>query len=163
MVAHTPTYFPYLTPHGPMTILVTNAGVVRVVFGDVALEGERRPSDLANRTATELQEYFAGRRRTFDIPLAPQGTAFQRAVWNELAHLGYGQTCTNTDLARALGKPSSYRAVGAAVHDNPLAVLVPDHRVIGANGRPLGADTKSKLRSALLDQELHLLDAQTKG
>lgn len=153
MAANTPAYFPYRTPHGTVTVRASDVGITDVAFGDVAMEGERRPSELANRAATELLEYFAGKRRAFDLPLAPSGTDFQRAVWDELARVPYGTTSTSADIARTLGRPSSYRAVGAAVHANPVAVLVPDHRVVGANGRPLGTGARSRLRAALLEQE----------
>ena len=108
------------------------------------------PTELASRTATELLEYFAGKRRAFDVPVSPRGTAFQRAVWDELARTPYGETRTSAQLASALGVPGSYRAVGAAVRRNPVAVLVPDHRVVGADGRTPGAGKASQLRRALL-------------
>lgn len=145
------THYAYRTPHGPVTIAVNGQGVARVAFGNTSLPGERRPSELANRTATELLEYFAGKRRTFDVPLAPVGTAFQRAVWHAVEHIPYGQTLTAADVAALLDAPTSYRAVGSAVHKNPLAVLVPDHRIVGANGLPLGPN--AQLRSALLTLE----------
>lgn len=148
-----PTHFAYRTPYGPITIRACAEGVTDVAFGDVALEGERRPSALSNQAATELLEYFAGKRRAFDVPLSLQGSAFQCAVWSELARVPYGQTRTSAQLARALGRPGSYRAVGAAVRRNPAGVLVPDHRVVGADGRPLGAGKAARLRRALLEME----------
>ena len=150
MAARVGTHYAYRTPHGLVTIATSDRGVTRVVFGDAPLPGERRPSELANRTATELLEYFAGKRRAFDVPVSPRGTAFQRAVWDELARTPYGETRTSAQLASALGVPGSYRAVGAAVRRNPVAVLVPDHRVVGADGRTPGAGKASQLRRALL-------------
>lgn len=153
MAPRTPAYYAYRTQHGPITVAVTadEHGVTRVVFGDVPLPGERRPSKLANRTATELLEYFAGKRRAFDVPLAPEGTPFQLAVWRELERIPYGEALTTADVAALLDKPGSYRAVGSAVHKNPLAVLVPDHRIVGAHGVPLGPN--ARLRAALLALE----------
>lgn len=153
MASPTATYFAYRTPHGPVTIRACGGGIANVAFGDVAMEGARRPSELTNRAATELLEYFAGKRRAFDLPLAPVGSAFQREVWNAVAALPYGAAATPTELAQTLERPGSYRAVGAAVKKNPLAVLVPDHRVVGTNGRPPGADAAARLRGALLDLE----------
>ena len=150
MPACAPSYFVYRTPYGPMTIRASAEGVTDVAFGDVALDGQRMPTELASRTATELLEYFAGKRRAFDVPVSPRGTAFQRAVWDELARTPYGETRTSAQLASALGDPGSYRAVGAAVRRNPVAVLVPDHRVVGADGRTPGAGKASQLRRALL-------------
>ncbi len=163
MAKNAPTYFAYRTPHGPVTIRACGAGITHVVFGDVELDGARRPSEPTNRAATQLQEYFAGKRRTFDVPLALEGSLFQQAVWNELARVPYGETVTNAQLARRMGKPSAYRAVGAAVHENPAAIVVPDHRVVGANGRTLGAGAQARLRCALLGQERSRLNTHTKG
>ncbi len=161
MAANAPAYYPYRTPHGLLTIRIGEAGVTDVAFGDVVFPGERRPSELANRTATELLEYFAGKRRMFDVPLAPQGSAFQKTVWNALASVPYGSTCTSATIAQALGKPSSYRSVGAAVKKNPLAVLVPDHRMVGVSGETLGSGPDARLRHALLELEReHLREAE---
>ena len=151
MAARAGTHYAYRTPHGPVTIAANERGVTRVVFGDAPLPGERRPSELANRTATELLEYFAGKRRAFDVPLAPDGTPFQLAVWSAIERIPYGQTLTTADVASLLDKPTSYRAVGNAVHKNPLAVLVPDHRIVGASGAPIGSN--ARLRGALLALE----------
>lgn len=145
------THFAYWTPHGPVTIAASERGVTGVAFGDAPLTGQRRPSELSNRTATQLLEYLAGKRRTFDVPLAPEGTPFQLAVWRALERIPFGETLTTADVASLLGKPESYRAVGSAVHKNPLSVLVPDHRIVGANGFPIGPN--AKLRGALLALE----------
>lgn len=150
------THYVYWTPHGPMTIGTNERGVVRVAFGDAELPGDRRPSELANRTATQLLEYFAGKRRAFDVPLAPDGSPFQLAVWRELERIPYGRSLTAADVASLLEKPGSHRAVGNAVHRNPLAVLVPDHRIVGADGKPLGAN--ARLRAALLALERERAD-----
>ena len=102
MAARAGTHYAYRTPHGLVTIATSDRGVTRVVFGDAPLPGERRPSELANRTATELLEYFAGKRRAFDVPLAPAGTPFQLAVWRELERIPYGETLTTADVAALL-------------------------------------------------------------
>jgi methylated-DNA-[protein]-cysteine S-methyltransferase len=86
----------------------------------------------------ELSEYFAGKRRTFTIPLAPKGTPFQLAVWNALLEIPYGATTSYSELAFRIGKPSAVRAVGAANGANPIPVIIPCHRVIGANGSLTG-------------------------
>ena len=92
MAARVGTHYAYRTPHGLVTIATSDRGVTRVVFGDAPLPGERRPSELANRPATQLLEYFAGKRRAFDVPVAPAGPPFQLAVWRELERIPYGQT-----------------------------------------------------------------------
>ncbi|CAB4901557.1 MAG: methylated-DNA--[protein]-cysteine S-methyltransferase [Actinobacteria bacterium] len=86
----------------------------------------------------QLDEYFRGRRRTFDLTLRPQGTPFQRAVWNALAQIDFGTTRSYGDIARSLGQPSAARAIGGAVGANPLAIVVPCHRVLAGNGRLTG-------------------------
>ena len=94
----------------------------------------RRLGDLE----TQLRDYFSGKRKTFDVPLAPKGTAFQLAVWNALLQIPYGDTVTYAELARRIGKPSAVRAVGAANGANPIPVIIPCHRVIGSNGTLTG-------------------------
>lgn len=86
----------------------------------------------------QLNEYFAGRRQTFEIRLELQGTAFQRAVWQQLLGIDFGQTSTYGTLAQAIGKPNASRAVGAAVGANPLSIIVPCHRIIGRDGSLTG-------------------------
>jgi methylated-DNA-[protein]-cysteine S-methyltransferase len=86
----------------------------------------------------QLGEYFAGERTTFDLPLAPRGTDFQRRVWNVLRTIGYGRTSTYGAIASTIGQPSASRAVGLANGHNPLAIVVPCHRVIGASGALTG-------------------------
>jgi len=95
-------------------------------------------SPLLAAAAAQLAEYFAGDRREFDLELAPRGTPFQQLVWQQLARIPYGETRTYAALARALGRPSASRAVGAANGRNPLSIVVPCHRVIGASGELTG-------------------------
>ena len=94
----------------------------------------RRLEDLK----TQLLEYFSGKRRTFDVALAPRGTEFQLAVWNALLEIPYGATMTYAQLAHRIGKPNAVRAVGAANGANPIPVIIPCHRVIGSNGTLTG-------------------------
>jgi methylated-DNA-[protein]-cysteine S-methyltransferase len=86
----------------------------------------------------QLEEYFAGERTTFDIPMRLEGTAFQRTVWHELTQIPYGETISYGELAKRIGRPDRARAVGTANGQNPIAVIVPCHRVIGANGKLVG-------------------------
>jgi methylated-DNA-[protein]-cysteine S-methyltransferase len=87
---------------------------------------------------TQLQEYFDGERTEFDLPLAPEGTSFQRKVWNALCEIPYGKTMSYGELARHIGQPGAARAVGLANGSNPLPIVVPCHRVIGADGSLTG-------------------------
>src|SRR5690606_5230010 len=103
--------------------------------GEGWLEGSNAVLVEARR---QLEEYFAGKRRDFDLPLSPRGTDFQRSVWTTLAAIPYGRTWSYLDLARRIGKPSATRAVGAANGRNPLPIVLPCHRVIGADGSLTG-------------------------
>jgi methylated-DNA-[protein]-cysteine S-methyltransferase len=108
---------------------------------------------VLDRAARELDEYLAGTRRSFDLPLAPRGTPFQRAVWEALTAIPYGTTATYAQLATAVGRPAAVRAVGQANGRNPIAVVVPCHRVVGADGSLTGYAGGTDRKAALLDLE----------
>jgi len=111
--------------------------LVAIDFGAEPVPGET--SDVLEDAAAQLQEYFAGERREFDLPLAARGTAFQRRVWAALAEIPYGQTMSYGQVAARLGLvPGASRAVGSANGSNPIPIVVPCHRVIGANGTLTG-------------------------
>lgn len=101
----------------------------------------------------QLGEYFSGRRRIFDLPLAPQGTQFQREVWQALTTIPYGRTAGYGELAAEVGRPKAARAVGAANGKNPISIIVPCHRVIGADGSLTGYAWGEAKKSELLDLE----------
>jgi methylated-DNA-[protein]-cysteine S-methyltransferase len=103
--------------------------------------------------ADQLRAYFAGELREFDLPLAPRGTPFQREVWAAVAAVPYGRTATYSEIAAAVGRPSACRAVGAANGRNPLPVIVPCHRVIGAAGALTGYGGGLDRKRSLLDLE----------
>ncbi|HEX6098154.1 MAG TPA: methylated-DNA--[protein]-cysteine S-methyltransferase [Thermoanaerobaculia bacterium] len=127
---------------GRLTELGFRESSSRRVF-ESSREGSTPPlEDLSTRRledlSAELREYFAGKRKTFDFPLAPKGTEFQLAVWNALLEIPYGDTRTYAQLAHRIGRPSAVRAVGAANGANPIPVIIPCHRVIGSNGTLTG-------------------------
>jgi len=101
----------------------------------------------------QLDEYFDGKRQTFSLNLAPQGTPFQRQVWDALLQIPYGVTRSYQDIARAIGNPKAVRAVGGSNARNPIAIVIPCHRVIGANGKLTGYAGGLKYKRALLDLE----------
>jgi methylated-DNA-[protein]-cysteine S-methyltransferase len=101
----------------------------------------------------QLEAYFAGTLRQFDLPLAPEGTPFQQRVWRALLDIPYGETESYGALARRIGRPAAVRAVGAANGQNPLAIVIPCHRVIGSNGRLVGYGGGLAMKAALLDLE----------
>ena len=139
------------SPIGPLGIETDEHGRLTAIhFG----ADTRHPTpDTRDAVARQLSEYFAGTRRTFDVDLALRGTPFQVAVWEELCRIPYGDTITYAELARRIGKPSAVRAVGAANGANPIAIIVPCHRVIGANGSLTGFGGGLPTKRALLDLE----------
>jgi len=103
--------------------------------------------------ATQLAEYFAGDRRAFDLPVAPRGSEFQELVWRALVEIPFGETRSYGQLARSIGQPTASRAVGAANGRNPIAIIVPCHRVIGATGALTGYAGGMAAKRWLLDHE----------
>ena len=107
----------------------------------------------------QLDAYFAGRLRQFDLPLAPKGTAFQQRVWQALLDIPYGETASYGELARRIGRPAAFRAVGAANGQNPLSIVIPCHRVIGSDGRLIGYGGGLPAKSTLLALEQRVAGA----
>jgi methylated-DNA-[protein]-cysteine S-methyltransferase len=108
---------------------------------------------LLRETVRQLQAYFAGKLRTFDLPLDMQGTPFQKHVWNELEKIPYGETRSYLQIALAVGTPKTVRAVGAANGSNPIPIIVPCHRVIGSTGKLTGYGGGLPLKQRLLELE----------
>jgi methylated-DNA-[protein]-cysteine S-methyltransferase len=151
------TFFVYPTPLGRITLACDGAGLTRVVFGVQELPGTYAPCEITNRASTQIQEYLAGKRKTFDLPLHPLGTQFQRNVWDKLQTIPYGQTRSYKEVAQMLGNPKAMRAVGMANNKNPLPIVIPCHRVIGANGDLVGYAFGLKIKKFLLDLEKNTL------
>jgi methylated-DNA-[protein]-cysteine S-methyltransferase len=150
------------SPVGPLLLAASDTALVAIEFREnrhpVRRGADWREGDNAvlRQAECELQEYFAGTRRVFDLPLVPRGTAFQRQVWNALAHIPYGRTWSYRDLAHHLGKPAATRAVGAANGRNPLPIVLPCHRVIGADGSLTGFGGGLETKAFLLRLEAAL-------
>ncbi|WP_283102691.1 methylated-DNA--[protein]-cysteine S-methyltransferase [Shewanella abyssi] len=106
-----------------------------------------------SQAKNELLEYLAGERQQFNVSIAPQGTEFQQQVWQALSKLGYGETCSYADIATKIGRPKAVRAVGTANGANPIAIIVPCHRVIGKNGTLTGYAYGIALKQKLLEME----------
>ena len=146
------------TPVGPILVAEADDGVLAIHFENGR---RRRPVDRAwrlvdareIRIAAQLAEYFAGTRRTFEVRLAPQGTSFQRRVWEAVAAIPYGKTRSYGAIASEIGAPSAVRAVGAANGQNPWPIVVPCHRVIGSDGSLTGYGGGLPIKRALLDFE----------
>ena len=142
------------TPLGPMRISATESGLTEARFTEEVDQGESSAGNSVTAAAVaQLREYFAGNRRTFDLPLAAMGTAFRQQVWQALQNIPYGQTCSYSDIAQAIGNPKAVRAVGTSNGANPIAIIVPCHRVVGADGRLTGYAGGLERKQWLLDLE----------
>lgn len=150
------------TPFGRFLYAMNPAGaVVATAFGDETALRQRLKSPYTVIDAppaepgirAQLEEYFAGRRPVFSLALAPAGTPFQIAVWTELQRIPYGKTRSYGEVAAALGRPAAARAVGRANATNSICVIVPCHRVIGANGALTGFAFGEKIKRGLLALE----------
>ena len=128
------------TPVGELLLVAVDGALVKAHFAPYAQPaGEPSPDEpVLVEAARQLAEHFAGERTDFDLPLAPPGTAFQHRVWDELRRIPYGTTATYGEVAARLGDPKCVRAVGLANGRNPIAVVVPCHRVIGSDGKLRG-------------------------
>lgn len=143
-------YFVYESEIGPLTIAEKNGALAQVRFGADSCEKRmRKETPLIVETWKQLQEYFSGMRKQFELPLAPEGTVFQQMVWNALQTIPYGEVRTYGQIAAQISAPKASRAVGMANHNNPIGIIIPCHRVIGANGKLTGyaggLDKKEKL------------------
>ncbi|MCI1290517.1 MAG: methylated-DNA--[protein]-cysteine S-methyltransferase [Lactobacillus sp.] len=133
--------------------IAAEAGQICLIEKIAQPSEQAKPSALTNQAAAELTEYFSGRRRKFDLPLKMNGTPFQIAVWQAALQVPYGQTASYKDLARNIGKPGASRAVGQALHKNPLLIVVPCHRIIGSTGKLTGYGCGFDLKQKLLQLE----------
>lgn len=128
------------TPLGRLRLVTQNDCLTRIEFlnDQAAASPARDPDALLARARAQIEEYFCGRRHSFDLPLAASGTRFQNQVWSALRGLAFGQTTSYGALARQIGRPQASRAVGAACGRNPLPIVVPCHRVLGQSGQLTG-------------------------
>jgi len=152
------------SPLGPVLISATEKGLAEVLFledgQEAAYTHSLQENALCREAALQLEAYFLGKRKTFDLLLAPEGTPFRQLVWQELLKIPYGTSVTYTEIARNLNNPLSVRAVGTANGQNPLAVIIPCHRVIGADGTLTGYAGGLWRKEFLLRLEGHPLFAQ---
>lgn len=116
-------------------------------------QGDPQDQEVTERTVAQLEEYFRGERTQFDLPLAPQGTEFQKQAWTALCEIPFGETRSYREQAERIGRPTAMRAVGAANGKNPIPVIIPCHRVIGASGDLTGYAGGLAIKKALLALE----------
>jgi len=146
------------TPLGTVAVCTSRGSVVEVAFVEGSTNGfAKTDSDaaLAKKAAGQLGEYFAGKRKSFELPLKFSGTKFQEQIWKEIAKVPFGETATYKDLATRIGKPQASRAVGGAVGANPIGIVVGCHRILGSSGKLTGYSGGSGVptKKQLLDLE----------
>lgn len=130
-------YYQYLnSPIGFIKITADNEAIFEVIY--VEKKEDENPNLLTRAAANQLMEYFMGKRTIFELPLAPVGTPFQQTVWKALCSIPYGKTVSYGEIAKLIGNPKASRAVGMANNRNPISIIIPCHRVIGANGKLVG-------------------------
>jgi methylated-DNA-[protein]-cysteine S-methyltransferase len=155
-----------LAPIGRVGVVVRNAKVVEVRFRvpqrgwTVDRTGDARSLQVLARALKELQEYFTGERRKFTVPIELDGTDFQVDAWKALSRIGFGRTSTYKEQATSIGRPTATRAVGAANGRNPIPVILPCHRVVGADGTLTGFSGGIDIKKWLLAHEQDVLSGQ---
>lgn len=151
------------SPIGPLSIVASDDALVAIHFDGATVGVPDGASDVAvadhpvlSAVVAQLDEYFAGERTEFDVPLAPAGTAFQQQAWSALRAIPFGETITYGEQAARLGDKNKSRAVGAANGRNPIPIVVPCHRVVGSNGHLTGFAGGLDTKAWLLDHELRV-------
>ncbi len=155
-------YFDYYhSPLGNMVIIEEDNAVIQLSLTSKKTDNEYLSSDTMTHTTTallhtaksQLTEYFQGKRKTFNLPLAPSGTPFQKKVWQALCQIPYGETRSYKEIAIQIGNPKGCRAVGMANNRNPIMLIIPCHRVIGSNGTLVGYAGGLDIKKWLLEYE----------
>jgi methylated-DNA-[protein]-cysteine S-methyltransferase len=144
----------YESKIGPLTLLCDDEALLSIDFGrSEPEEAIKKRTGLIEKTISQLEEYMIGKRKTFDLPLKPEGTEFQKKVWDALLTIPYGETKSYKDIAVQIHNPKGCRAVGMANNRNPIPVIIPCHRVIGANGSLVGYGGGMDIKVKLLELE----------
>lgn len=144
-------YENFKSPLGLMEVTANEQSILSIHFVEQAQN--LNPNNVTGQAVDQLKEYFSGERREFDLPLAAQGTEFQKNVWKALTEVEYGETCSYSDIANRIKNPKAVRAVGSANGKNPLTIVVPCHRVIGSNGSLTGYASGTERKAWLLNHE----------
>jgi methylated-DNA-[protein]-cysteine S-methyltransferase len=147
--------YTFSSPVGTLSIVENDNALTGLYIADNAPLSAVCENGLIKKTVQELSEYFAGTRTSFDIPVNPSGTDFQQSVWKQLQRIPYGQTRSYGDIAKAVGNPKAARAVGHANNQNHILIIIPCHRVIGADGSLVGFGGGIEMKQFLLDLEAH--------
>lgn len=147
--------FIYESPIGKIGIKDNGHSIIEVYFIKEAedQELELKETALIREAGRQLEEYFQGKRNDFDLPLEPKGTPFQKSVWEALITIPYGETRSYKEVAQKVNSPKAYRAVGMSNNKNPISIIIPCHRVIGANGKMVGYGGGLDIKEYLLNLE----------
>lgn len=146
--------FFYQTPIGKIGIAENGTAIINAYFNELILQDAAvHETALLKEAGRQLKDYLAGKRKFFELPLAPAGTEFQQNVWMALQEIPYGKTCSYGEIAENIGHPQAFRAVGMANNKNPIPIFIPCHRVIGANGKLVGYAGGLDVKKYLLDLE----------
>ena len=149
------------TPVGAIGLEEENGAIVRLLLpGQPVPRIACHETPLLSEGKRQVLEYLAGQRRVFDLPLAPRGTEFYRSVWRALEAIPYGETRSYRDIAQAVGRPKAVRAVGQANHNNPISIIIPCHRVVGANGSLTGYGGGLDMKKHLLRLEAGVVEGK---
>lgn len=141
------------SPIGPLTIGEEDGKIIEISFGNLETCDTIKETTVLRQAKEQLEEYFAGTRTVFQLPLSLKGTPFQEKVWAALCEIPYGSTASYLDIAVAVGNPKAVRAVGMANHRNPVSIVVPCHRVIGKSGSLVGYGGGLDAKKWLLHRE----------
>lgn len=142
-------------PVGPLTVMEEGGHIIRIKFNTDVGDAIKKETPAIMEAFRQLSDYFDGELKTFDLPLKPEGTPFQLKVWEALRTIPYGETRSYGDIARQIGNPKACRAVGMGNHNNPIAIVVPCHRVIGSDGSLTGYGGGLPIKRQLLELENH--------
>ncbi|MEN6568264.1 MAG: methylated-DNA--[protein]-cysteine S-methyltransferase [Veillonellales bacterium] len=147
--------FFYRMDIGSIGMAENGTAITNVYFNENSVPGDAllQETDLLKEAGRQLKDYLIGKRKTFELPLAPDGTEFQQKVWQSLQEIPYGETRSYGEVAKSIGKPQASRAVGMANHKNPIPIFIPCHRVIGATGNLVGYAGGLSVKKSLLELE----------
>lgn len=148
------------SPVGYLEIVENNDAIIKINYLEELVLIEENKSYYLNKTIAQINEYFKGKRKQFDLKLKPEGTDFQKEVWKEVFKIPFGETKSYQEIADTLGDPGAVRAVGNANGHNPIPILIPCHRVIGSDGKLTGYSGGISRKEWLLKHELTFSDAE---
>jgi len=150
----------YECPLGYLEITASEKGIASILYRDIKPEGNEVTNEFIEVCIIQIEEYFAGRRKVFTVPIIPEGTDFQKRVWNELLNIPYGETISYLELSHRISNTKAIRAVGFANGKNPVNIIIPCHRVIGLDGGLTGYGGGLWRKKWLLEHEEKFSDGE---